>query len=129
VKWWNLQCYDGGAENSPQVWANAIAKAAPSYQTDGCIVAGDWVRFYDPDPAWKSWRGDCLKPMEQLFSGFRKQSCVGGGFIWSLDLIRDSENRTPSQGNGCGGKHPIMATDYIKIIKRGLGLQAAVADH
>jgi hypothetical protein len=129
VKWWNLQCYDGGAENSPQVWANAIAKAAPSYQTEGCIVAGDWVRFYDPDPAWKSWRGDCLKPMEQLFSGFRKQSCVGGGFIWSLDLIRDSENRTPSQGNGCGGNHPIMATDYIKIIKRGLGLQAAVADH
>jgi hypothetical protein len=129
VKWWNLQCYDGGAENSPQVWANAIAKAAPSYQTEGCIVAGDWVRFYDPDPAWKSWRGDCLKPMEQLFSGFRKQSCVGGGFIWSLDLIRDSENRTPSQGNGCGGNHPIMATDYIKIIKRGLGPQAAVADH
>jgi hypothetical protein len=127
VKWWNLQCYDGGAENIPQDWANAIAKAAPGYQTEGCIVAGDWVRFYDPDQA--SWRGDCPNAMEQLFSGFRKQACVGGGFIWSLDLIVDSQKRAPNQGNGCGGLSPIFATDYLKAIKQGLGLQAAVADH
>jgi hypothetical protein len=66
--------------------------------------------------------------MEQLFSGFRKQACVGGGFLWSLDLIVDSEHRAAS-GNGCGGLSPIMSTEYIKAIKQGLGLQAAVADH
>lgn len=58
----------------------------------------------------------------------RKQSCVGGGFLWSLDLIRDSKKRTPNQGNGCDGAAPILAVNYIKAIKRGLGLQAAVAD-
>jgi hypothetical protein len=67
VKWWNLQCYDGGGENKPQDWADAIAKAAPGHQNEGYIVAGDWVRFYDPD--WKSWRGHCPNAMEQLFSG------------------------------------------------------------
>jgi hypothetical protein len=84
VKWWNLQCYDGGGGNNPQDWADAIAKDAPSHQTEGYIVAGDWVRFYDPDAG--SWAGDCPNAMEQLFSGFRKQACVGGGFLWSLDL-------------------------------------------
>jgi hypothetical protein len=127
VKWWNLQCYDGGGGNNPQDWADAIAKASPGHPTEGYIVPGDWVRFYDPDTA--SWAGDCPNAMKELFSGFPKQSCVGGGFIWSLDLVRDSENRTPSQGNGCGGNVPILATDYIKAIKQGLGLQAAVADH
>jgi hypothetical protein len=127
VKWWNLQCYDGGQGNNPQDWADAIAKAAPGRQTEGYILAGDWVRFYDPDQA--SWRGDCPNAMEQLFSGFRKQACVGGGFIWSLDLIVDSQKRAPNQGNGCGGLSPIFATDYLKAIKQGLGLQAAVADH
>jgi len=128
VKWWNLQCYDGGEGNNPQDWADAIASASPGRQTGGYIVPGDWVRFYDPNPDKKRWRGDCLNEMEQLFSGYRKQPCVGGGFIWSLDLIRDSENRAPSQGNGCGGNLPIMAIAYIKAINQGLGLQAAVAD-
>lgn len=128
VKWWNLQCYDGGGGNNPQDWSDAIAKAAPGRQTQGYILAGDWVRFYDPDPNWKSWRGDCPNAIEQMFSGFAKQACVGGGFLWSLDLINDSESRAGS-GNGCGGANPIYATDYIEAVKQGLGLKAAVADH
>jgi hypothetical protein len=128
VKWWNLQCYDGGGGNNPQDWSDAIAKAAPGRQTQGYILAGDWVRFYDPDPDWKSWRGDCPNAIEQMFSGFAKQACVGGGFLWSLDLINDSESRAGS-GNGCGGANPIYATDYIEAVKQGLGLKAAVADH
>lgn len=128
VKWWNLQCYDGGGGNNPQDWSDAIAKAAPGRQTQGYILAGDWVRFYDPDPNWKSWRGDCPNAIEQMFSGFAKQACVGGGFLWSLDLINDSKSRAGS-GNGCGGANPIYATDYIEAVKQGLGLKAAVADH
>ena len=124
VKWWNLQCYDGGGGNNPQDWSDAIAKAAPGRQTQGYILAGDSVRFYDPDPNWKSWRGDCPNAIEQMFSGFAKQACVGGGFLWSLDLINDSESRAGS-GNGCGGANPIYATDYIEAVKQGLGLKAA----
>ena len=40
VKWWNLQCYDGGGGNNPQDWSDAIAKAAPGRQTQGYILAG-----------------------------------------------------------------------------------------
>jgi hypothetical protein len=118
VKWWNLQCYDGGGGNDPQNWAAAIATASPGRQIENYIMAGDWVRFYDDEDS--DWSGHCPTEMEQLFSTFSNQSCVGGGFIWSLDLIRDSEKRTPTQGNGCGGSDPIWAKDYIRSIEQGL---------
>jgi hypothetical protein len=38
VKWWNLQCYDGGGRNKPEDWANAIKKAIPWFPTDRFIL-------------------------------------------------------------------------------------------
>ena len=40
VKWWNLQCYDGGSDNDPKTWAKAIAGQMPKFTTDGFILAG-----------------------------------------------------------------------------------------
>src|SRR5690606_4837399 len=43
MKWWNLQCYDGGQGNQPSQWAQAIAEAIPGFDTTAFIVAGDWT--------------------------------------------------------------------------------------
>jgi hypothetical protein len=112
VKWWNLQCYDGGGSNNPQNWAPA--SAPPGY-----IIAGDWVRAWDPK--YSRWFGDCPTNMTQKFASFAKQPCVGGGFVWSLDLIRDSMKNVGTRGNGCGGNDAIFATAYLAAVRKGLG--------
>lgn len=120
VKLWNLQCYGGGGGNDPQVWANAIKKAFPGRQTDGYIVAGDWVRTYDPKNHY--WFGDCPQTMQQKFAGISKQPCLGGGFIWDLDSIRAALN--PPSGapdNGCSGAGILLA-DYVTVVRKGLGV-------
>lgn len=92
VKWWNLQCYDGGVGNDPGQWAAAIRDAIPGFTTDGFILAGDWN---DDTPA----------QVEYLFSGFAAEPSVGGGFIWDMNSILTA-----------GGS---MA-DYVAAIRAGL---------
>lgn len=74
VKWWNLQCYDGGQGNDPADWANAITRAIPGFPTAGYILAGDWTN-------------DKPAGVQALMRTFKGESCVGGGFIWTLDQI------------------------------------------
>ena len=92
VKWWNLQCYDGGYGNDPAQWAAAIRDAIPGFATDGFILAGDWN---DDNPA----------QVETLFAGFAAEPSVGGGFIWNMNSILTG-----------GGS---MA-DYVAAIRDGL---------
>jgi hypothetical protein len=121
VKKWNLQCYSGGGGNVPQEWADAIKNAYPGRQTDGYIVAGDWVRFFDKKT--NSWHGNCPQAMQETFSGFKNQPCLGGGFIWDLDLIRANQGvgPLPPPDNGCNGAG-VWPVDYLAAVKKGLGL-------
>ena len=77
VKWWNLQCYDGGGGNDPANWATAITQAVPGFSTVGYILAGDWTN-------------DTPSEVQALMGTFNKELCVGGGFIWTLDNIISS---------------------------------------
>lgn len=74
VKWWNLQCYDGGNGNDPQNWAAAITASIPPFPTDGFIVAGDWTN-------------DSPSQVTSLISSFSGEASLGGGFIWNMDGI------------------------------------------
>lgn len=114
VKWWNLQCYDGGAGNNPQDWWPANAQ--PGY-----IIPGDWVRFWDPGQ--QAWAGDCPQDMENLFATFAKQTAVGGGFVYELDLIRDTIKNIPIRGTGCQIEDPRYANIYLQYLKAGLGVK------
>jgi hypothetical protein len=114
VKWWNLQCYDGGSRNNPQEWA-------PPGKPAGYIIPGDWVRFWNDAPDRRGWHGDCPDAMQKRFAGFASQPCVGGGFLWSLDLARDTGKNAPVRGNGCGGNTANFPVTYLEFIKRGLG--------
>lgn len=105
VKWWNLQCYDGGDGNDPKDWATAITGAMPEFSTDGFILASDWARFYDKDR--QSWGGDCPQAVQTKISPFAAQACVGGAFIWSMDAILHWGANT----KGCG--KAVGVADYI----------------
>jgi hypothetical protein len=97
VKFWNLQCYAGGACNVPQSWADAIKNTLPRFDTDGYILAGDWCRFLNKpstEPSTWGWDGDCPAAMGRKFAQFKAppnapkgQTPVGGGFVWSVDSI------------------------------------------
>jgi hypothetical protein len=92
VKWWNLQCYDGGQGNDPKDWGAAITAALPSFSTDRYILASDWTE-------------DSPSQVTSLLSGFAAEACLGGGFIWDMDGILN------------GGS---SMADYVKAISAGL---------
>lgn len=123
VKWWNLQCYDGGGGNNPQDWADAITSTIPGFNTAGFIIAGDWSRNLakiGKNPANWYWQGDCPPAMQSLMSSFAGQSCVGGGFIWTIDQILDyaADQKLKPDPNPCGN---VGMKDYVAAITKGLG--------
>ncbi|RNC85697.1 MAG: hypothetical protein ED557_02690 [Balneola sp.] len=99
VKWWNLQCYDGGNGNDPQDWANNIKRYIPGFDTDGFILAGDWIN-------------DSPSGVESLMQSFKNESCVGGGFIWTLDSIIQQYPGDPLSGMKA----------YVNAISSGLSI-------
>jgi hypothetical protein len=112
VKWWNLQCYDGGEGNDPRDWAAEIKAVLPSFDTDGFILAGDWSRWLYPSP--ELWKGDCPPTVTKLISCFSREACLGGGFIWNMDLILDY-GPNPA---GCGTVQTMV--DYVNAIANGM---------
>lgn len=131
VKWWNLQCYAGGVSNDPERWAQAI-KNVTGRPVDRYIASSDWVRFWDPRAHWDktkgytgAWLGHCPKDMTDWFSTFSKQACVGGGFVWDLDLIAatlDDRKKHPEYGLPCPDQSSLDWRDYLDAMKKGLGL-------
>lgn len=111
VKWWNLQCYDGGDLNEPQTWAKEIARVTRR-STDGYILAGDWSRFWDPGE--NRWRGRCPESVKAHISPFKQQPCFGGAFIWNMDSILTGGDWSAA---GCASKTPPGMRDYIAAIQ------------
>jgi len=100
VRWWNLQCYDGGFGNDPARWASAIKAAMPGFATDKYILAGDWT-----DAGTSG--------VKELMAAQRQKACVGGGFIWTLDRIIETAiaDGVPPQ---------VAMTGYVNAIETGL---------
>ena len=119
VKWWNLQCYAGGGGNNPEHWAKAIKQALPTFNVDGYILASDWTRFWNSSAIPPQWQGDCPTAVKSLLSQFSGQSCVGGGFIWTIDQILDysKEEQTHPDPESCGN---VGMVDYVNAIKQAL---------
>lgn len=124
VKWWNLQCYDGGMNNDPQKWANAISKVIPDFDTTGFILPGDWSRnLAKPDKNDRStwyWQGDCPPAVSDLMRNFKNEPAVGGGFIWTIDQILNyaEDQKLKPDPYPCGN---VGMKDYIKAIVSVLG--------
>jgi len=117
VKWWNLQCYDGGNGNDPADWAASIQQAIPGFDTNGYILASDWSRFWNTQ--YKIWEGDCPQAVQSLLSQFKGEACVGGAFIWTLDQILDyaaTEKQHPD-AHSCGS---VGMSDYVNAMVAAL---------
>ena len=113
----NLQCYDGGASNTPKEWATKIQKAIPSFNTDGFIWAGDWSRNYNTNRA--QWVGNCPPTMQTHLAGFKGEPSIGGAFLWTIDQIEDyaHEQTVHPDANSCGA---ITQIEYVQAIKKAL---------
>ena len=98
VKWWNLQCYDGGQSNDPSTWADLIKQKIPAFSTDGFILASDWTA-HSPNE------------MQAWIGRFKKESCVGGAFIWTLDQIIEKAPKDPLA----------LMKEYVDAITTALG--------
>ena len=120
VKWWNLQCYDGGSRNDPGEWAAAIRAAFTPPPTRNYIVPGDVAKFWNND----HWDGNCPTFLAQNFSRFPKDG-LAGGFIWVMDQIISAEERAHNPGyqDPCPSETmPRNMAGYLAAMKKGLGL-------
>jgi hypothetical protein len=87
-----LQCYDGGARNTPQGWANTFRGLKP--------IPGLWSRHDSKD-------GDTPAQVEAKLKAW-KSAKITGAFMWALDdMLHNPQEGTPA--------------DYARAIQNGLG--------
>jgi hypothetical protein len=81
VRWWNLQCYSGGAGNVPAIWAQSLPANAGIADPAGYIVPG--YDASEQDPA----------SIQQTFQGLASSDPgIAGGFIWNSSAIFGGSN-------------------------------------
>ena len=116
VRWYNLQCYDGGQYNSPAEWAEGLASspaplgiASPA----AFIVPGYWAR-HKTDGG--SYSGDCPDAVRSTFQKLsRSLPGIDGGFMWNSGDIFANEQ------SGACGTAPMTIAAYSTAIVSGLG--------
>ena len=116
VKWWNLQCYDGGNLNDPDQWAQAIVTKIRTFNPTRFIVAGDWSRnLARPQGIPPYWQGRCPPAVTTHLTKFKTETCVAGGFIWTIDSILDyaKDQKILPDPAPCGN---VGMSDYVKAI-------------
>ncbi|HEV7660310.1 MAG TPA: hypothetical protein VGO55_10735 [Allosphingosinicella sp.] len=77
VKWWNLQCYDGGFGNDPQQWVEYVASVIPGFQGNDFILAGGWTN-------------SGVQGVQALIAGLAAEPSLAGGFLWNIDGVIES---------------------------------------
>lgn len=116
VKWWNLQCYDGGRSNNPDTWAAAVGSVFGQPPAKDYIIPGRAARFWDG-----GWQGECPSQIAQDFAAWPK-AALAGGFIWDMDAIIDAAHRTENEQPCPGDPTPITLAGYAAALKKGLGV-------
>lgn len=108
VTQFNLQCYGGGAGNSPKAWIDAIAaKMGSDFDADGFVIPGVLCN------ALPSCSGSCPETVQDTYEGWAQQANISGGFIWRYEHI----TQCTGQG-GCSGSSDTAA--YAAAILDGL---------
>jgi hypothetical protein len=111
VTGFNLQCYAGGAINTPEQWIEYItAKMGTAFPAASLVYPGLWC--YPGDPTSSGGAGCCPDAVTDEFADW-KSSGIQGGFIWRYDDIQQQLGK-----GGCAGAMDTAA--YARAIVRGL---------
>jgi hypothetical protein len=117
VTGFNLQCYAGGAGNSPAEWIDAIeAVMPPEFDAKGFVSPGLWC-VHDDGNGGHCNEGRCPDDIASQLGDWRSTG-IRGGWIWLLDDVLNCE----SSGK-CTGAMSTAA--YAQAIADGLGSGAA----
>src|SRR4051794_26629345 len=101
----NLQCYAGGAGNTPDPWIKAVQAAmGPSFDAKGFVLPGLWC-----SNGARCGEGQDPASIHATFKSW-KPSGIQGGWIWELDDIYRCEDPARTLG----------AQAYAKAIRGGL---------
>jgi hypothetical protein len=112
IEWMNLQCYDGGADNDPVEWAEAIKRhhrptgIADPYRF---VVPGYWVKQNYPD---KEQYGKCPDQIEKIFEDLKARG-LSGGWLWNIGDIFKFED------SGFCGSQDVTPKGYSDAVLRG----------
>jgi hypothetical protein len=117
VKGVNLQCYDGGAWNTPEQWATAIGERFGMPPFKDFVVPGRAARFLNDKGDWK---GECPATIAEIFSHYPKD-LIAGGFVWEMDLIIATENGN-HKDEACAPGEAITLAGYAGALKKGIGV-------
>jgi hypothetical protein len=110
VTGFNLQCYSGGAGNTPSPWIEAIAEAmGPDFDAKGFVSPGFKCRR-GADCS----EGDCPDSIEETLRDW-SSSGIQGGWIWRLDWVLKCQ-----ESGSCSGQ-PMDIAAYAKAITAALG--------
>ncbi len=113
VTGFNLQCYDGGANNDPQDWITAIQNAmGGTFDAKGFVFPGFWC--VHPPACTPGYDNFCPATVTSTLQGWQPEG-IQGGWIYIYDAI---ENCLNSQA--CGSGVPMDAAAYASAITAGL---------
>lgn len=105
----NLQCYSGGAGNTPGPWIDAVAEAmGPDFDAKGFVRPGFKCRR-----GADCTEGDCPDSIEETLHGWSSTG-IQGGWIWRLDWVLKCQH-----SSSCSGQ-PMDAAAYAKAIVSAL---------
>lgn len=110
VSGFNLQCYAGGAGNTPGPWIKEVARVmGPDFDAKGFVRPGLRCRRGN-----RCSEGECPDTFERKF---REWSATGirGGWAWRLDWVLKCQD----SGSCSGG--PLDVAAYAKAIVNGIG--------
>ena len=113
VRWFNLQCYDGGYGNDPTQWASAIAQAGETGIADPAsfVLPGYWVAHTGDKTLYNT----CPAQLRSILSGFAPKG-VTGAWVWNSGDIFTNEG----VASLCGGAAKTPG-DYAQAMIAGLG--------
>jgi hypothetical protein len=112
VSGFNLQCYSGGAGNTPEEWIERVAeKMGPDFNAKAFVWPGLWVKHPAQNPGEET--GECPDEIQKKLAGWQSTG-IAGAWVWKFDEIREYKN-----SGMCTA--PMTLAAYTQAILKGLG--------
>ncbi len=117
VTQFNLQCYGGGAGNTPKPWIDAIAaKMGTGFDAEGFVFPGLICNSPTSDPSTNCRNGHCPDAVTRILESWAKEDALAGAFIWRYEQIPRCAGQSDCSGT-------VDAAAYASAIQQALGMR------